>query len=118
MSLPVSVEAWIDLYQRRFPRTRPNGRRAVTALYAMLQHPPPGGFTVRDVASRAGVGLDTVARVVHHLRRLGVLSVAGGGWVAERGGRPGHGVRYSYATHWPPRPAADGHGRASGSDRT
>jgi hypothetical protein len=110
VSLPVSVEAWIDLYQHRFPRTRPNGRRALTALYAMLEHPPPGGFTVRDVASRAGVGLDTVARVVHHLRWLGILSVAGGGWVAERGGRPGHGVRYTYAAHWPPRQPVDGRG--------
>jgi hypothetical protein len=108
VSLPASVEAWIDLYQRRFPRTRANGRRALTSLYALLQHPPPGGFTVRDVASRADVGLDTVARVVHHLRRLGVLSVVGGGWVAEPGGRPGHGVRYTYATHWPPREARDG----------
>ena len=114
MSLPVDVEAWLDLYQRRFPRTRANGRRAVTALYAMLEHPPPGGFTVRDVASRADVGLDTVARVVHHLRGLGVLTVAGGGWVAEPGGRPGHGVRFTYATHWPPRDAADGHTGARG----
>jgi hypothetical protein len=112
--LPVSVEAWIDLYQRRFPRTRANGRRALTALYTMLEQPPPGGFTVRDVASQAGVGLDTVARVVHHLRWLGVLSVAGGGWVAEPGGRPGHGVRFTYATHWPPREAADGRGGARG----
>lgn len=112
MSLPVSVQAWIDLYQQRFPRTRANGRRVLTALYAMLEQPPPGGFTVRDVASRAGVGLDTVARVVHHLRRLGLVSVAGGGWVAERGGKPGHGVRYTYATHWPPRQPADGHDRA------
>jgi hypothetical protein len=114
MSLPVSVEAWIDLYQRRFPRTRANGRRTLTALYTMLEHPPPGGFTVRDVASQAGVGLDTVARVVHHLRWLGVLSVAGGGWVAEPGGRPGHGVRFTYATHWPPREAVDGHAGARG----
>jgi hypothetical protein len=114
VSLPVSVEAWINLYQQRFPRTRPNGRRALTALYAMLQHPPQGGFTVRDIAARADVGLDTVARVVHHLRWLGVLSVAGGGWVAERGGRPGHGVRYTYAAHWPPRPVPDGRAGARG----
>ena len=106
MSLPGSVQAWIDLYQRRFPRTRANGLRALTTLYALLERPPPGGFTVRDVAARAGVGLDTVARVVHHLRWLGVLSVAGGGWVAERGGRPGHGVRFTYVTHWPPRTAS------------
>lgn len=117
-STPVSVEAsldaWIDLYQRRFPRTRANGRRALTALYALLEHPPPEGFTVRDVASRAGVGLDTVARVVQHLRWLGVLSVAGGGWVAERGGRPGHGVRFTYATHWPPRQPREGQSGAPG----
>ena len=113
-SMPISVEAWIDLYQRRFPRTRANGRRALTALYALLERPPPGGFTVRDVASRAGVGLDTVARVVHHLRWLGVLSVAGGGWVAEPGGRPGHGVRFTYATHWPPRNVRDGQSGAPG----
>ena len=115
MSLPGTVDAWIDLYQGRFPRTRANGRRALTALYSMLQHPPAGGFTVRDVASQAGVGLDTVARVVHHLRWLGVLPVAGGGCVAEPGGRPGHGVRFTYATHWPPRDAPDGHSRAPGS---
>jgi hypothetical protein len=114
VSLPTSVDAWIDLYEQRFPRTRPNGRRALTALYALLDQPPPGGFTVRDVAARAGVGLDTVARVVQHLRWLGILTVDGGGWVEKPGGRPGHGVRFTYATHWPPRqlpPAAhDGHG--------
>ncbi len=125
MSLPASVEAWIDLYEGRFPRTRANGRRALLALYELLDHPPPGGFTVRDVAARAEVGLDTVARVVHHLRWLGVLSVAGGGWVAAPGGRPGHGVRFTYATHWPPRqvplggpdgrsPAADAGGGGAG----
>lgn len=114
MSLPPGVDAWIDLYQQRFPRTRANGRRTLTALYALLEHPPPDGFTVRDVASRAGVGLDTVARVVHHLRWLGVLSVAGGGWVAEPGGRPGHGVRFTYATHWPPRRSGDGQSGAAG----
>jgi len=102
LSLPSSVEDWIALYQRRFPRTRPNGRRALCALYDLLQDPPAGGFTVRDVAAIAGVGLDTVARVVHHLRWLGVLTVDGGGWVAEPGGRPGHGVRFHYVTHWPP----------------
>jgi hypothetical protein len=107
--LPVTVEAWLDLYQRRFPRTRANGRRALTALYALVEQQPPGGFTVRDVAARAGVGLDTVARVVHHLRWLGLLSVAGGGWVAETGGRPGHGVRFTYAAHWPPRGTPEGH---------
>jgi hypothetical protein len=106
VTLPFTVEAMTDLYLRRFPRTRANGRRALRSLYALLEHPPPGGFTVRDVASRAGVGLDTVARVVHHLRWMGVLSVAGGGWVAEPGGRPGHGVRFTYATHWPPRESA------------
>jgi hypothetical protein len=111
LSLPFTVDAMIEVYQRRFPRTRANGRRALSSLYALLEHPPPGGFTVRDVASRADVGLDTVASVVHHLRWMGVLTVAGGGWVAERGGRPGHGVRYTYATHWPPqadRPAEAG----------
>lgn len=114
MSLPTSVDAWIGLYEQRFPRTRPNGRRALAALYALLDQPPAGGFTVRDVAARADVGLDTVARVVQHLRWLGVLTVDGGGWVAEPGGRPGHGVRFTYATHWPPRQlplaARDGHG--------
>ena len=109
MSLPPGVDAWIDLYQQRFPRTRANGRRTLTALYALLEHPPPDGFKVRDV-----VGLDTVARVVHHLRWLGVLSVAGGGWVAEPGGRPGHGVRFTYATHWPPRRSGDGQSGAAG----
>jgi hypothetical protein len=105
VSLPSSVEAWIDLYEQRFPRTRANGRRTLHALYALLSDPPPDGFTVRDVAAMAEVGLDTVARVVHHLRRLGVVTVDGGGWVAEPGGRPGHGVRFTYATHWPPRDA-------------
>jgi hypothetical protein len=103
VSLPSDVEDWIDLYRRRFPRTRPNGGRALRALYELLEDPPADGFTVRDVAALAGVGLDTVARVVHHLRWLGVLTVDGGGWVAEPGGRPGHGVRYRYITHWPPR---------------
>jgi len=107
VSLPSDVEDWIELYRRRFPRTRPNGRRALRALYQLLQDPPADGFTVRDVAALAGVGLDTVARVVHHLRWLGVLTVDGGGWVAEPGGRPGHGVRYRYATHWPPRDGRD-----------
>jgi len=101
VSLP-GVEAWIELYEQRFPRTRPNGRRALRALHRLLQDPPAGGFTVRDVAAEASVGLDTVARVVQHLRGLGVLSVAGGGWVALPGGRPGHGVRFRYSTHWPP----------------
>jgi hypothetical protein len=96
------VEDWVDVYQRRFPRTRANGRRALGALFALLRDPPAGGFTVRDVAARADVGLDTVARVVHHLRGMGVLTVDGGGWVAQPGGRPGHGVRYTYVTHWPP----------------
>jgi len=104
-ALPGCVEAWIDLYEQRFPRTRPSGRRAIRALYGLLRDTPAGGFTVRDVAARAAVGLDTVARVVQHLRGLGVLSVDGGGWVAQPGGRPGHGVRYRYATHWPPRAA-------------
>ncbi len=101
--LPATVEAWVDLYERRFPRTRPSGRRAICALYDLLRDDPAGGFTVRDVAAQAEVGLDTVARVVQHLRGLGVLSVDGGGWVAQPGGRPGHGVRYRYVTHWPPR---------------
>jgi hypothetical protein len=105
MELPPDVEPWIDLYERRFPRTRANGRRALTALYELLRDAPAGGFTVRDIAARARVGLDTVARALHHLRELGILSVDGGGWVAERGGRPGHGVRYTYVTHWPPRVA-------------
>jgi hypothetical protein len=102
VALPPGVDAWIGLYLRRFPRTRDSGRRALTALYALLSDPPPGGFTVRDVAARAGVGLDTVARALHHLRQLGALSVDGGGWVARPGGRPGHGVRFTYVTHWPP----------------
>ncbi len=93
---------WMDLYLRRYPRTRDNGRRALVALYELISDPPPGGFTVRDVAARAGVGLDTVARVIQHLRTLGVLTVTGGGWVAETGGQPGHGVRFTYVTHWPP----------------
>ena len=109
MPLP-DLDDWIDLYQRRFPRTRPNGRRALCTLHDLLRDPPAGGFTVRDVAGRAGVGLDTVARVVEHLRRLGVLTVDGGGWVAEPGGRPGRGERYRYAAHWPPR---DGSGPVS-----
>jgi len=112
VSLPSRVEEWLDLYQQRYPRTRPNGRRAVRALYGLLQDSPADGFTVRDVAAAAGVGLDTVARVVHHLRGLGVLSVDGGGWVAEPGGRPGHGVRYRYASHWPP--ASEDHARGDG----
>jgi hypothetical protein len=116
VSLPFSVEAWIDLYEQRFPRTRANGRRALTALYDLLQDPPPRGFTVRDVAARAGVGLDTVARVVQHLRGLGVLSVAGGGWVAEPGGRPGHGVRFTYEIHWPPVQPAGAGGRPDDND--
>jgi hypothetical protein len=107
------VQAWIDLYRRRYPRTRGNGLRALTALYDLIADPPAGGFTVRDVAARAGVGLDTVARVIQHLRGLGVLTVTGGGWVAEPGGRPGHGIRFTYATHWPPRGAPD----AGGGDR-
>jgi hypothetical protein len=102
VSLPAGVGDWIGLYEQRFPRTRPNGRRALSALCELLREPPAGGFTVREVAGRAGVGLDTVARVVLHLRRLGVLTVNGGGWVAEPGGRPGRGVRFTYATHWPP----------------
>src|ERR1051326_6149031 len=114
VSLPASVDAWIDLYHRRYPRTRPNGRRALIALYALLADPPPGGFTIRDVAARAGVGLDTVARVVQHLRWLGVLTVRGGGWVSEPGGRPGHGVRSTYETHWPPLDAAGAGGDADG----
>jgi hypothetical protein len=108
MSLPPDVEPLLDLYLRRFPRTRTNGRRALTALYELLSDAPNGGFTVRDVAGRAGVGLDTVARVLHHLRLMGVVTVEGGGWVAVPGGRPGHGVRFSYVTHWPPRADADG----------
>jgi hypothetical protein len=109
VSLP-SVNEWVDVYQRRYPRTRPNGRRALCALYELLNDSPAGGFTVRDVASEAGVGLDTVARVVQHLRGLGVLSVDGGGWVARPGGRPGHGIRFHYSIHWPPpgRDRADG----------
>jgi hypothetical protein len=117
VSLPPDVEDWIGLYRQRFPRTRPNGGRALRALYQLLQEPPAGGFTVRDVAALAGVGLDTVARVVHHLRWLGVLTVDGGGWVAEPGGRPGHGVRYRYVTHWPPRdgpPSEPGSGGSRG----
>src|SRR5260370_523077 len=104
MSLPSTVAPWIDVYQERFPRTRANGLRALRALYALLSDPPAEGFTVRDVAAEAGVGLDTVARVIQHLRRLGIVSVDGGGWVAERGGRPGRGVRFRYRTHWPPAP--------------
>jgi hypothetical protein len=103
LPLPPDPDVLIQLYLRRYPRTRDNGMRALRALYELLADPPPGGFTVRDVAARAGVGLDTVARVVQHLRGLGVLSVGGGGWVAERGGRPGHGLRLTYAAHWPPR---------------
>lgn len=113
MPLPPSAEAWIDLYRRRYPRTRANGRRALVALYELLVDPPAGGFTVRDVAGRAGVGLDTVARVVQHLRWMGVITVAGGGWVAEPGGRPGRGVRFTYETHWPPR----GHPDTGGGHR-
>jgi hypothetical protein len=104
VSVPSGVEEWLDLYRERFPRTRPNGLRALRALYELLHDPPAGGFTVRDVAAEAAVGLDTVARVVHHLRGLGVITVDGGGWVAEPGGRPGHGVRYRYVIHWPPAP--------------
>lgn len=111
------VEVWIDLYRRRYPRTRSNGRRALVALYELIADPPPDGFTVRDVAARAGVGLDTVARVIQHLRGLGVLSVTGGGWVAEPGGRPGHGVRFTYATHWPPMGGAGAEHDAGGGQR-
>jgi hypothetical protein len=101
--LPSTVEDLVDLYQRRYPRTRANGRRALAALYDLLCDPPAAGFTVRDVAARASVGLDTVARVVQHLRLMGVLTVVdGGGWVALPGGRPGHGVRFRYQAHWPP----------------
>lgn len=113
VSLPARVEDWIDLYQRRYPRTRPNGLRTLRVLYAMLHEAAVDGFTVRDVAARAGVGLDTVARVVHHLRGLGVLTVAGGGWVAQPGGRPGHGVRFRYRTHWPPLVLGTDHGWAA-----
>jgi hypothetical protein len=95
-------QEWIDLYRRGFPRTRANGVRAVRALYGLLRDQPPDGFTVRDVAARAQVGLDTVARAVHHLTGLGVLSVGGGGWVAAPGGRPGRGLRHTYVAHWPP----------------
>ena len=112
MPLPPDADVLVDLYRRRYPRTRANGMRALRTMYELLADPPAGGFTVRDVAARAGVGLDTVARVVQHLRGLGVLTVAGGGWVAEPGGRPGYGVRFSYAAHWPPRDVgADGPGR-------
>ena len=111
------VEVWIDHYLRRYPRTRDNGRRALVALYELIADPPPEGFTVRDVAARAGVGLDTVARVIQHLRGLGVLSVAGGGWVAEPGGRPGHGIRFTYATHWPPLGDVRGDHDAGGGHR-
>src|SRR5436190_14347795 len=114
-ALPAMVQDWLDLYMERFPRTRPNGRRALRALYDLLHDPPADGFTVRDVATLAGVGLDTVARVVHHLRWLGVLTVDGGGWVAEPGGRPGHGVRYRYAAHWPPRDGSLPRSGAGGS---
>jgi hypothetical protein len=101
--LPPDADVLADLYRRRYPRTRANGMRALRTMYELLADPPAGGFTVRDVAARAGVGLDTVARVVQHLRGLGVLTVAaGGGWVAEPGGRPGYGVRFTYAAHWPP----------------
>lgn len=100
-SLP-GLEDWIDLYRVRYPRTRDNGLRALQAMYHLLRDGSVDGFTVRDVAARAGVGLDTVARVVNHLRLIGILTVDGGGWVARPGGRPGHGVRFSYHAHWPP----------------
>lgn len=103
MSLPDRVEDWIELYQSHFPRTRANGRRALRSLYLLLRDASVDGFTVRDVAAHARVGLDTVARVVHHLRWMGILTVDGGGWVARPGGQPGHGVRFRYQTHWPPR---------------
>jgi hypothetical protein len=115
VGLPSRIEDWIDVYQQRFPRTRANGRRTLQALYVMLRDPPADGFTVRDVAARAGVGLDTVARVVHHLRWLGILTVDGGGWVAEPGGRPGHGVRFRYVAHWPPRRLGEAPVVAAGS---
>jgi hypothetical protein len=102
MPMAATEEEWIDLYRRWFPRTRANGVRAVRTLYRLLRDQPPEGFTVRDVAARAQVGLDTVARAVHHLAGLGIISVGGGGWVAEPGGRPGRGLRHTYRTHWPP----------------
>lgn len=117
VTLPPDVEDWIGLYRQRFPRTRPNGGRALRALYQLLHDQPADGFTVRDVAALAGVGLDTVARVVHHLRWLGVLTVDGGGWVAEPGGRPGHGVRYRYAAYWPPRDGSLPRSGAGGESR-
>lgn len=100
-SLP-DLDDWIDLYRVRYPRTREKGLLALQAMYRLLRDATADGFTVRDVAAQAGVGLDTVARVVSHLRLLGVLTVDGGGWIAEPGGRPGHGVRFSYIAHWPP----------------
>ncbi|HXM53968.1 MAG TPA: hypothetical protein VOB72_01165 [Candidatus Dormibacteraeota bacterium] len=114
MPLPPDADVLVEAYRRRYPRTRANGMRALRALYELLAASPAGGFTVRDVAARAGVGLDTVARVLQHLRGMGVLTVAGGGWVAERGGRPGHGVRFRYAAHWPP--VEPGNARRGGHD--
>lgn len=102
VSLPERAEDWVELYERHFPRTRANGRRALRALYDLLRDSPADGFTVRDIAAQAQVGLDTVARVVHHLRWIGILTVDGGGWVARPGGLPGHGVRFRYRTYWPP----------------
>jgi hypothetical protein len=118
MALPARVDDWLDHYHRRYPRTRDSGRRTLRALYELLADDPAGGFTLRDIAARAGVGLDTVARAVGHLRRMGLVTVdAGGGWVAAPGGRPGHGVRYRYATHWPPVGGWAADRRGDGQDR-
>jgi hypothetical protein len=106
------VDYWIVLYESRWPRARAGTpQRTMAALYALLdERPRHQPFTLRDLASRADVGLATAARVVERMQTLGLLTLEGGQWQKGMVGRE----PLRYRAHWPPRPTREADGQATG----
>ncbi len=113
-NLPPNASYWTVLYESRWSRTRGDApQRTMTALYALLDQRSVRPFTLRDLASRAGVGVATASRVVDRLEALGLLTTGGGNWVAAGRGR-GYTEPLVYRTHWPPRPTGGADRAATG----
>jgi hypothetical protein len=87
---PPSADYWLGVYEANVWRAREPARRVIRVVFDLL-HSEDGSshaFSVRDVASLAGVGPSTAWRVIEKLEQVGVLSH--------------HGSRYRH--HWPPKP--------------
>ena len=66
----VSVRELMDLYASRVTRVTPGAQRVLAVV-----HETAGRYIEqREIARRAGCGVGTVARVLHHLRELGVVA--------------------------------------------